>query len=96
MRSTSPCCVDLRGVYDALHTARARGMKRLSDRKKNSGATGKPASSSKTRGTDAPDQAGGRSKSRGSKWGRVLRTAYDDALREPVPDEFLDLLGKLD
>jgi len=26
----------------------------------------------------------------------VLRTAYDDALREPVPDEFTDLLGKLD
>lgn len=26
---------------------------------------------------------------------RALRTAYDDALREQVPDDFLDLLGKL-
>ena len=32
----------------------------------------------------------------GSNVGRVLRTAYDDALREAVPDEFLNLLGKLD
>ena len=32
----------------------------------------------------------------GSNVGRVLRTAYDDALREPVPDDFLNLLGKLD
>jgi hypothetical protein len=27
--------------------------------------------------------------------GRALRSAYDDTLRETVPDEFLDLLGKL-
>ena len=28
--------------------------------------------------------------------GRALRTAYDDMLREDVPKDFLDLLGKLD
>ena len=28
--------------------------------------------------------------------GRALRTAYDDMLREAVPKDFLDLLGKLD
>ena len=28
--------------------------------------------------------------------GRALRTAYDDMLRESVPKDFLDLLGKLD
>lgn len=28
--------------------------------------------------------------------GRALRTVYDETLREKVPDEFLDLLGKLD
>jgi len=27
--------------------------------------------------------------------GRALRSVYDDTLRETVPDEFLDLLGKL-
>jgi 3'-phosphoadenosine 5'-phosphosulfate sulfotransferase len=28
--------------------------------------------------------------------GRALRTVYDETLREDVPDDFLDLLGKLD
>lgn len=27
--------------------------------------------------------------------GRALKTVYDDTLREEVPDDFLDLLGKL-
>ncbi|HET7708684.1 MAG TPA: NepR family anti-sigma factor [Sphingomicrobium sp.] len=27
--------------------------------------------------------------------GRALRTVYDDTLREPVPDDFVHLLGKL-
>ena len=26
---------------------------------------------------------------------RALRSAYDDALREQIPDDFMDLLGKL-
>ncbi len=28
--------------------------------------------------------------------GRALRSVYDETLRENVPDDFLDLLGKLD
>lgn len=28
--------------------------------------------------------------------GRALRSVYDETLREDVPDDFLDLLGKLD
>ncbi|HVF83588.1 MAG TPA: NepR family anti-sigma factor [Sphingomicrobium sp.] len=36
------------------------------------------------RSADAPDDVS-----------RALRTAYDDTLREDVPDDFLDLLGKL-
>lgn len=28
--------------------------------------------------------------------GRALRTVYDEMLREEVPQDFLDLLGKLD
>jgi hypothetical protein len=27
--------------------------------------------------------------------GKALKSAYDEALREDVPDDFLDLLGKL-
>lgn len=34
-------------------------------------------------------------KQRGSELGRALRSIYDDTLRESVPDDFLDLLGKL-
>jgi hypothetical protein len=36
-----------------------------------------------------------RTEKRGSV-GRALRTVYDDMLREEVPKDFLDLLGKLD
>ena len=32
---------------------------------------------------------------RKSELGRALRTVYDDTLREAVPDDFLNLIGKL-
>ena len=32
---------------------------------------------------------------RSADLGRALRSVYDDTLRENVPDEFHDLLGKL-
>ena len=32
---------------------------------------------------------------RSTDLGRALRTIYDDTLRENVPDDFLDLIGKL-
>ena len=34
-------------------------------------------------------------KKRTAELGRALRSVYDDTLRENVPDEFTDLLGKL-
>lgn len=34
-------------------------------------------------------------KQKASDIGRALRTIYDDTLRETVPDDFSDLLGKL-
>lgn len=34
-------------------------------------------------------------KHKASDIGRALRTVYDDTLREAVPDEFANLLGKL-
>ena len=34
-------------------------------------------------------------KQRSTDLGRALRTIYDDTLRETVPDDFLNLIGKL-
>lgn len=41
----------------------------------------------------APD--GKTRKQRSGDLGRALRSVYDDTLRETVPDDFKDLLGKL-
>ncbi|QNP44342.1 hypothetical protein H9L15_02825 [Sphingomonas daechungensis] len=46
----------------------------------------------------APQKASEENKSRKQRAGdigRALRTIYDDTLREAVPDDFSDLLGKL-
>jgi hypothetical protein len=45
-------------------------------------------------GRKAPDAKKGR-KQRAGDIGRALRSIYDDTLRESVPDDFTDLLGKL-
>lgn len=42
----------------------------------------------------AASDRGGR-KVRSGDLGRALRSVYDDTLREAVPDDFLNLLGKL-
>ena len=49
-------------------------------------------------GKDAPGDKGrdkGVRKQRANELGRALRSVYDDTLRETVPDDFSDLLGKL-
>ena len=48
----------------------------------------------KAAATGATPEKVGR-KHRAADLGRALRTVYDDTLRESVPDDFLDLLGKL-
>jgi hypothetical protein len=61
---------------------RLEGVTRLSsDNDKNSPATKPRKKLRKGAGTDDV--------------GKALRSAYDEALREEVPDDFLDLLGKL-
>ena len=60
------------------------------DRVRSSDKPSRPASSEKTAN---PDKKG--KKQRPADVGRALRTVYDDTLRESVPNEFLDLLGKL-
>lgn len=42
------------------------------------------------------DRANKTARDKTSPVGRALRTVYDDTLRESVPDDFLDLLRKLD
>jgi hypothetical protein len=44
---------------------------------------------------EMPTADKGRRKPRGSEIGRALRSIYDDTLRESVPDDFKDLLRKL-
>lgn len=53
-----------------------------------SGGRGK----SKSRRTRKSDGAG---RSKAGDVGRALRSVYDSTLREEVPNDFLDLLGKL-
>ena len=48
----------------------------------------------KTAQKKAPEDKKGR-KQRTGDLGRALRTIYDDTLRESVPDDFMNLLGKL-
>jgi anti-sigma factor NepR-like protein len=47
-----------------------------------------------TRSKNSRASHGGR-KQRSGDLGRALRTVYDDTLRESVPDDLLNLLGKL-
>ena len=74
----------------------------MGERDKRDGAKGSSSRSAARRSRDkSGKKTGARSGNAGARLsgtnvGRVLRTAYDDALREAVPDEFLDLLGKLD
>ena len=54
----------------------------------------KGARKAKGAAMDAPREKSAR-KHRASDLGRALRSVYDDTLRESVPDDFRDLLGKL-
>ena len=70
---------------------RARGDEELSARKgSETEGSGNPRRSKKS---NASDRSG--RKHRSSDLGRALRSVYDDTLRETVPDEFVNLIGKL-
>lgn len=70
---------------------RARGDERLSGSHK--GETPKPDETKRAPKSAEGDRKG--RKPRTSDVGRALRTVYDDTLRESIPGDFLDLLGKL-
>ena len=48
-----------------------------------------------SRSKKSPTSAQGGRRQRSSDLGRALRTVYDDTLRESVPDDLVNLLGKL-
>lgn len=68
----------------------ARGTDRLSSNKV--GESGGPTEKKKSGGANPAAKPRGK---RGADIGRALRSVYDETLRENVPDDFLDLLGKL-
>jgi hypothetical protein len=79
---------------------RARGDEELSAKKgSETEGAGHPRHSKKSKSSDrtgAPGGRGGGSRGgRASDIGRALRSAYDDTLREPVPDDLAKLIGKL-
>lgn len=67
-------------------TLRREGIEGLSSEHQDLRPEDEPAQNSKgaKRRRTAPDDVG-----------KALRSAYDETLREDVPDDFLDLLGKL-
>jgi len=71
--------------------ARARGDQRLSA-KKRSETEGAPNPARPRKPSPSDNKA---KKQRTGDLGRALRTIYDDTLREPVPDDFANLIGKL-
>lgn len=86
----------MKSVFKTRACTRVRGDERLSGKQHGeSDSIGKRKSSDKApTGKTAPREKGVR-KQRASELGRALRSIYDDTLRENVPDDFLDLLGKL-
>jgi len=47
-------------------------------------------------GPPASKSSNDRKKDKANVVGRALRTVYDETLREDIPHDFLELLGKLD
>jgi Anti-sigma factor NepR len=74
-------------LYEARLDPR-EGDERLSARKRS-----ESDESAKNRKPQSTDK--GARKQRSGDLGRALRTIYDDTLRESVPNDFLDLIGKL-
>jgi hypothetical protein len=102
MRSAGPRSVS--GLRQALAKSVAREseliMRRVDPREGDERLSGKPSHESdgarhRRRSGKTPDSEKKAKKHKASDIGRALRTVYDDTLREAVPDEFSNLLGKL-
>lgn len=90
MLQASARCANAKDIYEARLYPR-EGDERLSANKPSeSDGAGNPRRSKKPSATEKTGR-----KQRSGDLGRALRTVYDDTLRETVPDDFLDLIGKL-
>jgi hypothetical protein len=82
-------CTGRRDLYEARLSPR-EGDERLSAKNRSESDDGAHAKRSKKPPLDKSNK-----KQRSTDLGRALRTIYDDTLRESVPDDFLNLIGKL-
>jgi hypothetical protein len=88
------------GLYERACT-RARGDESLSGRQQGESDGIEKSKGSRAKGAKDGPRDKGRSRDKGVRkhraadLGRALRSVYDDTLRESVPVDFLDLLGKL-
>ena len=71
-----------------------RAKPREGDERLSGTKSGKSGGAGRKNGSGGPPNPPKR-KQRTADLGRALRSVYDDTLRESVPDEFNDLLGKL-
>jgi hypothetical protein len=72
-------------------STRARGDERLSANKRSESDR-----SGRSKHSKSPPTADKKArKQRSADLGRALRSIYDDTLRETVPDDFINLIGKL-
>jgi hypothetical protein len=77
-------------LYEARLDPR-EGDERLSAKKRSESR--EAAHTKRSKKPQSPDKNA--RKHRSADLGRALRTIYDDTLRESVPDDFLNLIGKL-
>ena len=71
-------------------STRARGDERLSAKRRSESDPGRSKHSK-----SLPTAEKKARKQRSADLGRALRSIYDDTLREPVPDDFSNIIGKL-
>ena len=97
------CAVFFRGIAGECRSFKARlrhigGVERLSGKtaRKGSSGDGKAPAADARPAADKGDGKRARTPRNRGPLERALRTAYDDAIHESVPQDLLDLLGKLD
>lgn len=71
-------------------STRARGDERLSEKRRSESDP-----SGRSKHSKSPPKSDKKAGKRTADLGRALRSIYDDTLREPVPDDFTKLIGKL-
>lgn len=76
--------------------ARSEGDEELSEAKRNSSDENAGKNEDSVGAKKKGDRRPGAPRKNQGDVGRVLRSVYDTTLNEDIPDDFLNLLGKLD